>query len=200
MPESSDPELRGESKLYLDPLRATLSQPGLRTQGDPDAGQVVDYDALVSSGQSHPKIAHMIAHWRELAPGPGLLPGRQHFDPIRVPALLPNIWLLDVVREARVRYRVRLVGGSLVDAGAPMRPGVFLDELGGLLNQQGINAIFDEVTRTRLPDWRRGKPTIRHSRYISNLERVFLPFATDGQTVDLIMGVTVFYRGDGESY
>jgi hypothetical protein len=27
-----------------------------------------------------------------------------------------------------------------------------------------------------------------------------LPFAADGQTVDLIMGVTVFYRSDGQVY
>jgi hypothetical protein len=158
------------------------------------------FDAPIVEGQPHPKITLMIAHWRDLAPAPGVLPGRQHFDPIRVPTVLPNIWLLDVVRGARVRYRIRLVGGALVDAGAPMRPGVFLDELGEWIDPHHMNAIFDEVERSRLPNWRRGKPAIRHSRYISDLERVFLPFASDGQTIDLIMGITVFYRSDGEIY
>ena len=113
-------------------------------------------------------------------------------------SVLPNIWLLDVVRGADVRYRVRLVGGALADAGAPMQPGVFIDELPGQIEH--INALFDTVARERQPNWRRGKPTIQHSRFISSLERVFLPFATDGQTVDLIMGLTVFYRGDSESF
>ena len=198
MVAAAEPELFDESQLYLDPLGAASPARGLGWQSpDREAGSV-DYNALIAEGRQHPKIVQMIGHWRDLAPAPGVLPGRQHFDPIRIPAMLPNIWLLDVVREARVRYRARLIGGALVDAGAPMRPGVFLDELGDRVDQKGIEATFEAVAREREPNWRRGKPTIRHARYISNLERVFLPFATDGKTVDLIMGFTVFYRGDGE--
>jgi hypothetical protein len=202
MPEpSGDPELRGEAKLYLDPLRAVAPRRGFRGARDPDTEQVAAaHEALTAAGLPHPKIAKMIAHWRELAPAPGALPGRQHFDPIRVPAMLPNIWLMDVVRAARIRYRVRLVGGALVDAGAPMRPSVFLDELGDRIDQEEGHATLDAMVRDRTPDWRRGKPVVRHTRYITNLERVLLPFAGDGQTVDLIMGVTVFYRTDGQVY
>ena len=64
---------------------------------------------LPPQGEPHPRIARMIAYWREFAPGPGLLPGKQHFDPMRVPDLLPNLWLLEVVREGDTRrYRFRV--------------------------------------------------------------------------------------------
>jgi hypothetical protein len=197
----ADSELTGEAKLYLDPQGAPPPVSGLSARRDPaPEPESPTYDALTATGEPHPKITQMIAHWRAMAPAPGLLPGRQHFDPIRVPALLPNIWLMDVVREARTRYRIRLVGGALIDAGAPMRPGVFLDEIGELTDQVSVHATLDTLAVNRAPDWRRGKPFIRHTRYITNLERVFLPFATDGQMVDLIMGVTVFYRSDGQAY
>ncbi len=78
----------------------------------------------------NPRITRLIDYWRGLAPGPGLLPGRRHFDPMRVPDLLPNLWLIDVVRGTPNRYRYRLIGSALFDAGAPMRVGMFIDELG----------------------------------------------------------------------
>ena len=31
---------------------------------------------------AHPRVGELIDHWRRMAPGPGRLPGRQHFDPL----------------------------------------------------------------------------------------------------------------------
>jgi len=147
----------------------------------------------------HPRIARLIEYWRALAPGPGLLPGRRHFDPMRVPDLLPNIWLVDVVRGTPNRYRYRLLGSALYDAGAPMRVGLFVDELGDDIDQVAAHASFDGVVSTRQPDWRRGAPIIKHLKFIATLERVLLPLAEDGETVDIILGMTVFYLLDGKT-
>jgi hypothetical protein len=146
------------------------------------------------SAAPHPKIQRVLAHWRSMAPGPGLLPGRQHLDPVNLPDLLAHLWLVDVVRGERVRYRFRLIGGEIFDAGAPMRRGMFLDELGERIDQADAHAIFDAVTRDHLPDWRRGQSIITHSRYVASLERIILPLAADGRTVDVLLGATVFYR------
>lgn len=46
-------------------------------------------------------------------------------------------------------------------------------------------------------DWRRGPPGVHHATYVNTLERVVLPLATDGRTVDMLLGMTVFYWNDG---
>ena len=106
----------------------------------------------------NPRVVRLMDYWRELAPGPGLLPARRHFDPIRVPQLLPNIWLIDVVRGTPNRYRYRLIGSALTEAGAPIRPGMFVHELGELIEQDAAHRAFDGVLNTKQPDWRRGPP------------------------------------------
>lgn len=146
----------------------------------------------------NPRIVRLMEYWRELAPGPGVLPARRHFDPMLVPDLLPNIWLIDVVRGAPNRYRYRLIGSALTDAGAPIKPGMFIDELGEHIEQDAAHAAFEGVINTRQPDWRRGPPIIKHLKFIATLERVLLPLAEDGQTVDVILGMTVFYLLDGK--
>jgi hypothetical protein len=160
---------------------------------DPDSGP-----RAAADGALHPRIARLIDYWHTLPPGPDLLPGRRHFDPMQVPDLLPNLWLVDAVRGTPNRYRYRLVGGALIDAGGPMRAGMFVDELGDLIDQVAAHAAFDGVVATREPDWRRGPPIVKHLQFISALERVLLPLAEDGQNVDMILGMTVFYLMDGK--
>ncbi len=147
----------------------------------------------------NPRIVRLIDYWRGLAPGPGLLPGRRHFDPMQVPDLLPNLWLVDVVRGTPNRYRYRLVGSALYDAGAPMRAGMFIDEMGDLIDQVAAHASNDQVVSSRQPEWRRGPPIIKHLKFVASLERVKLPLAEDGQTVDMILGMTIFYLLDGKT-
>lgn len=149
-------------------------------------------------GAPHARVTRLIEYWRTLVPGPGLLPARRHFDPMRVPELLPNIWLIDVVRGTPHRYRYRLIGAALIEAGAPIRPGLFIDEMGDSIDQSAAHATFDAVLDNRQPDWRRGPPIINHLKFVSALERVLLPLAEDGLTVDVILGMTVFYLLDGK--
>jgi len=40
-------------------------------------------------------VKSLYSYWRAISP-PGRLPGRQHFDPLDVPRLLPNIWQIGV--------------------------------------------------------------------------------------------------------
>src|SRR3546814_16858489 len=57
----------------------------------------------------HPRVRRIVEHWASMGP-PGRLPGRPHLDPLHIPSLLSNIWLLDVEREPRLRPRYRLLG------------------------------------------------------------------------------------------
>src|SRR5260370_41126453 len=52
------------------------------------------------------KLARFFDYWLSIKPAGGL-PGRQHFDPLDIPHLMPRVWMLDVLREP-LRYRYRL--------------------------------------------------------------------------------------------
>jgi hypothetical protein len=145
----------------------------------------------------HPKIARLVAYYRTLAPGPGLLPGRRQFDPMAVPALLPNIWLVDVVVDDPRRYRLRLVGTAVISSGAVTRPGQFFSDVIAPADARAAAALFDRVRQSRLIDWRRGRALFEHYKDIHALERVVLPLAADGDEVDMLMCMTLFYWTSG---
>ncbi len=105
-----------------------------------------------SAGEPHPKVLHLIEHWRSLAPGPDLLPGRQHFDPMRVPSLLPNIWLLDVIPGTPRRFRYRLLGTRLSEAGIPGSKGDFVDDPRFASDPTGPQRLFEAVADGRVPN------------------------------------------------
>jgi hypothetical protein len=149
---------------------------------------------------AHPKIAQLIRHVQGLAPAHGMLPGRQHFDPIRVPALLPHLWLVDVVRDDPRRYRVRLVGGGLIDAGTPIRQGKFLGDVTADNETRAFHELFDRILAAKHIDWRRGPSVVPHMKYVAGLERVLIPLAADGQAVDMLMCMTLFFWQDGRVY
>jgi hypothetical protein len=142
-----------------------------------------------------PRLRRLIDYWRSIAPGPGLLPGKEHFDPARIRDLLPHLWLIDVLQDgARLRYRYRLVGTAIVGSGSPVRPGLILEET------SPATLLYDAVVRERRMDWRRGPPLFQHSKDVYELERAVLPFAADGHRVDLLVGMTLFTWADGHVY
>jgi hypothetical protein len=155
--------------------------------------------AAAADGEPHPKIARLIAHWRSLAPGPGLLPGRQHFDPLRVHDLMPHLWLIDVLPE-HPRYRIRLVGGALVDAGVRIRHGEFFHDAVPAEEAERARNRFDRIVADKQIDWKRGPSAFEHMRHVHALERVFLPLAADGVTVDMLLCMSLFYWTDGRIY
>ena len=147
--------------------------------------------------QPHAKVRQLIAYWRSLAPGPDLLPGRQHFDPMQVPALLPNLWLLDIVAGPPRRFRYRLIGSRLIEAGIPGRVGDFIDDPRFVADHAAANRLFQAIADGREPNWSRGKPILQHAKYVEQIERVSMPLAADGRTADMILNLTLFHWNDG---
>lgn len=147
--------------------------------------------------EAHAKIHRIVEYWHSLVPGPGLLPGRQHIDPIAIPSLLSNIWLLDIAPDDPRRYRFRLIGGALREAGVTAVKGSFLADTATPEEASRSASLFERLETTRTFDWRRGAPALGFLEHVSELERVFLPMARDGRTVDLLLCLTVFYYADG---
>src|SRR4051794_5327847 len=76
---------------------------------------------------AHPKTIRLYEYWLRKMPRAGLLPSRRDIDPTDIPALLDNIWLLDVVGAPR-RFRFRLIGDAMHRKGIPGRPGAYVDQ------------------------------------------------------------------------
>ncbi|MBL8835791.1 MAG: hypothetical protein JNL66_06075 [Alphaproteobacteria bacterium] len=118
---------------------------------------------------------------------------------MRVPQFLPNICLIDVVPGPRRRFRMRLVGGALVEAGFAGRPGDFMDAPHIAPDPTKVVGALDDVAETGRPDWRRGPAVVDHTKFVDSLERVLLPLARDGTHVDMIMSYTIFHWHDGRT-
>ncbi len=154
---------------------------------------------MFEAEQPTSRVAAFIAYWESIRPAPDLLPGRQHFDPIRIPHLLPNLWLIDVMPGWPRRYQIRLVGGALVEAGFIGRTGDFMDDPRLSPDPERVIAVLDRIVEARRPDWRRGVAIVDHTKYVDSIERAMMPLARDGRNVDMILSMTVFHWQDGRS-
>jgi hypothetical protein len=128
--------------------------------------------------------------WQDIRPGQGVLPGRQHFDPLSVPKLLRWIYLVEIERE-RPRFRYRLLGTEHVFALGRDVTGEWLDEAHPAFASSPAYPQFLATADGQIAYYR-GPPTYYFERDHLAIERMLMPLARDGKTVDMVLGVTVF--------
>ncbi len=137
------------------------------------------------------------AYWRSKTPE-GRLPGRRHIDPLDVPDLLPWLTLIDVVWEQeRLRLRCRLVGTGVAARFGRDITGLYAEEaypeayLAQALDTYGaiIGSRSPQLSRHRIPIEGR-----EHAEY----DRLILPLAADGDTVDMFLSCFAFDVGRSE--
>jgi hypothetical protein len=145
------------------------------------------------------RIAALYLHWRRIRPAPDLLPGRQHFDPIDLPRVLPSIWLLDIQREP-FRLRYRLVGTNLVTVHGRDFTGQWYDEARPMLNTVAPDLLrYREMAGTGLATWRRGRPILVRDPHWHTTENVMMPLASDGKNADMMLCASTYYGHDGRA-
>ena len=140
----------------------------------------------------HPKVKALVDYWLSIHPEKGL-PGRQHFDPRDIPSMLSNIWLVDVFQDP-LRFRFRLFGTRIVDYAGEDNTGKWLDERWPDFDTKFMKQVID----TKQPNWSRGASQFRPEKDYYELERVRLPLAHDGENVDMILVLTLFFDRDGK--
>lgn len=151
---------------------------------------------ILDTTRWHPRTKRLYQHWLSIHPS-DRLPGRQHFDPVAVPDLLPGLWLLDVERRP-FRLRYRLVGTNIVQAIGREVTGMWLDDAHPhVRNDPSFFSRYERAAESRKPMWRLGKPRLWSHKEFNNVENLLLPFARDGTAVDMLMAFTVIYRTDG---
>lgn len=134
----------------------------------------------------HPDIGELVAYWRRIHPAAGL-PGRRHFDPADIPALLPHIWLMDVFR-APWRFRIRLVGTAVVAFSGRDTTGRWCDEAFPGFEQSEAYIHIVECAERGVPTFCTARLLVKNDHRLS--QRVHLPLAADGRTVDVILSLT----------
>lgn len=145
----------------------------------------------------HPKIARMLGYCRSIVP-PDRLPARAHFDPLAVPALLPNVWLLEL--EPGPRFRYRLMGTRVAAAFQGDLTGRYVGDVHTADAAAAMLAYLMGVVESRRPHFRIGRPTAWPIAEFLTLERLYMPLARDGADVDMILGFTVFLKKDGSEF
>jgi len=150
-----------------------------------------------------PETRALLDYWEEKRQRRGALPHRNDIVALelaeRCPAVMPHVWMLDVERDPW-RFRFRMISRSIRQSGAAadvVQVGRYISDMEGKRDWHPLYRAMVRVCETGAPDYRRGTPSIATHPGISGLERLSLPLAHDGHTVDVIFSATVYRRDDG---
>ncbi len=144
---------------------------------------------------TEPRLQEALEYWRRKAAGKAMA-RRADIDPVDIPKLLPDVMLVDVLPSGRYRYR--LIGTENADAHGMNATGRYLDEvLPGPEYKAHVLGLYDECIRSR-------RPLYSECLFISPQHRVperhtkvlFLPLSEDGETVNQVFVVQVFFYID----
>jgi hypothetical protein len=138
------------------------------------------------------KLRRLYDYWRSRC-GRGGYPSRRDIDPIDIPDLLPNIFLLDVVGDAQ-DFVFRLAGTLVEDAFSMPLRGKSITEIQKAAGTPIPVAHHVEVARGGGPRYREGEMLVA-GRDHWKIHRLLLPLASDGRSVDVLMGGAVFLLG-----
>jgi len=146
----------------------------------------------------HPMVRAIVDYWLRIGPADAL-PGRQHFDPVDIWKLIPNVWIVDVFGDPP-RFRYRVAGTRVVDYLGREPTGKTMDEVFPHFQETETCKGLLRVIAERVPHWRRGTPTLRSDKNFKIVEQVSLPLARDGRTVDMILNLSVVMAAQGTQY
>jgi len=152
----------------------------------PSVGRARDILAL----EPHERIAGLVDYWLTIHPR-DRLPGRQHFEPVDIPRLLPHIVLVDV-EPNEMRFFARVAGGAVCAAFGFEITGKYLDDVVPEFRQSFGHEHRVELVTSGLPNYRKGKSSMAFRLDFAPIERVHLPLAKDGKTVDQIVSMTLY--------
>jgi hypothetical protein len=137
-----------------------------------------------------PEFRQLYAYWRDKCQG-DRLPGRTDIDPLAFPALLPGIYLVDVIHTPgsdRLGFRFRLVGTAHLAINGIEITGMTVDEAFTGDHGRRARAAYEEVVATRRPSVVLNARAAVASRAHMIFDRLLLPLASDGHTVDMLIG------------
>lgn len=129
-------------------------------------------------------------YWQRITPSGAAFPGRQHFEPTDVPGLLRYIVLIDVEYPGP-RFRYRVFSSEWRDAVSRDLTGLYLDDpsIRDLTHTSEFH--YKYLISKRLPTFRMGQPSLGDLPDYPRMQRLYMPMARDGASIDQVLGVSV---------
>lgn len=180
--------------MYTRRLAVPRSGAGTVGTGPMDEHPSVARGAEILASIRDGTMRDLMRYWLRIHPGTQL-PARRDFDPAAVPQALRSISLTDVERDPW-RFRLRLMGTSVVQAFGRDFTGQYLHEALEGFERSYTYTHRVEVAESGLPSYRHGFGTLPFKLDFAPIERIYLPFASDGAAVDVILGMTVYLVPD----
>ena len=135
----------------------------------------------------------LLQYWHGLGARHGGLPQRAEIDPLALPNLLPNLFLVDVVpvEGAGPRFRFRLLGGAIT-ARESVRPGQYLDEFAGMRDSAKITRHYHDTLVGRISVRSATLAWDHPTKQFITYRVLLLPLSDDGRQVDTILGLAIY--------
>jgi len=141
----------------------------------------------------NPTLRKFLAYWQGKRRD-GRLPARADIDPVEIHEMLPGILIVDFVEEGgRRRYRFRLFGTAHVEYNLRDLTGMCIDEVFGPEDAAKTEAAYAGVVDSGKPHYWRTNVMLPGREFV-HYERVMAPLASDGETIDMLIGMFVFDR------
>jgi len=141
---------------------------------------------------AHPDIWLMVRYWQYIFPE-GRLPGPSHFALEDIPALRPNLRLIDVVDGGPFRYRIRMIGDEHLRQLGYDPSGSWYEKVTSRFENSVVELDLARVCRDRQPIYRKGKTIVPYVSESRIIERVHVPLASDGTHIDGVASLTLFF-------
>lgn len=147
-------------------------------------------DELIGSLQ-HADHRQLFEYWQSKAT-PSRLPGRADIDPVEMRNLLPRLALIDVVHgHGKLDFRYRLTGTEIVERAGRDPTGKSFQELYSGDYLETAIATYRQVVETGKPILSERTFPLVPGREFLRYDRLILPLASDGETVDMIILLVV---------
>lgn len=117
------------------------------------------------------------------------LPARADIDPLEIPQLLADIFLMDVVPGPPRRFRFRLVGTHITELEGEMT-GKFLDEFVPGSPGTPMARHYDEAVAGHI--YLRHETLYWRERGHVSYDVLLLPLSGDGRAVDMLFGLAIY--------
>ena len=129
-------------------------------------------------------LGEVCAYWDRLR-GDRAMPSRSDIDPVDIPRLLPNVILVDVIREPRLDFAFRLIGTGVDSIIARNYVAKRFSDIPHMASGSRVWAQFAEVAGGAGPlsatiDY------IGSDRFVRGVRHCLMPLSQDGTNVNMI--------------
>jgi hypothetical protein len=131
-------------------------------------------------------------YWLQKSAGKSM-PSRDDLDPLDIPRLLPNVFLIDVVSGSPRRFRFRLVGTRIAELEGEMTNS-YLDEFIPDSPGTAMARHYDDAAEGHVYLRRETLGWQTREREHLGYDVLLLPLSPDGETVDMLFGLCVYHH------